>query len=119
MGKVEPAAALTNFPQARMVALTEAIEIGFGRIALQSAEYHKLWNRRIAQLHTATKSLVHSFLVVHLAVSHPSLTLAVALTVLATLPDELLRRDELNARILNVPAMNGVLNIPKPASTTN
>ena len=39
--KVEPAAALTNLPQAWMVALTEAVEIGFGRVAFQSAEYRR------------------------------------------------------------------------------
>lgn len=91
-----------------MVALAEAVEIGFGRVALQSAEYHKLRNRRIAQPHAATQRLVHCLLVVHLAVTHLSLTLAVALAILATFLDELLGRDELNARIFNVSAMNGL-----------
>lgn len=106
--EVEPAAAFTYLPQARMVALAEAVEIGFGRVALQSAEYHKLWNRCVAQPHAAPQGLVHCFLVVHLAISHLSITLAVALAVLATLLDELLGRDELNARIFNVSAMNGL-----------
>ena len=91
-----------------MFALAEAVEIGFGRVALQSAEYHKLWNRCIAQAHATTQGLVHCLFVVHLAVSHLSLTLAIALAVLATFLDELLGRDELNARILNVSAMNGL-----------
>ena len=91
-----------------MFALAEAVEIGFGRVALQSAEYHKLWNRSIAQPHAASQSLVHCFLVVHLAVAHLCQTLAVALAVLATFLDEFLGRDKLNARILNVSAMNGL-----------
>ena len=45
--EIEPAAAFTYLPQAWMFALAEAVEIGFGRVALQSAEYHKLWNRGI------------------------------------------------------------------------
>ena len=91
-----------------MFALAEAVEIGFGRVALQSAEYHKLWNRRIAQPHAATQSLVHCLFVVHLAVTHLFLTLAIAFAVLASFLDELLGRDELNARIFNVSAMNGL-----------
>ena len=45
--EVEPAAAFAYLPQARMFALAEAVEIGFGRVALQSAEYHKLRDRCI------------------------------------------------------------------------
>ena len=89
-----------------MFALAEAVEIGFGRVALQSAEYHKLWNRGIAQPHTAAQGFVHSLLVVHLAIIHLFLTLAIAFAVLATFIDELLGRDELNARIFKVSAMN-------------
>ena len=91
-----------------MVAFAEAVEIGFGRVTFQSAEYHKLWNRRIAQPHAATQSLVHCFLVVHLAITYLSLTLAIAFAVLAAFLDELLGRDELNACIFNVSAMNGL-----------
>ena len=82
-----------------MVAFAEAVEIGFGRIAFQSTEYHKLRNRCITQLQAATQSLVHCFLIVHLAVTNLSITLAIAFTVLTTLLDELLGRDKLNARI--------------------
>ena len=91
-----------------MFALAEAVEIGFGRVALQAAEYHKLWNRRVTQLQAESQSLIHCLLVVHLTVSHLSLTLAVALAILTTFFDELLGRDEFNACILNVSAMNGL-----------
>ena len=91
-----------------MLTLAEAIEIGLGRVALQSAVYHKLWNRGIAQLHAASQSLVHRLGVVHLAVANLLVTLAVALTVLTALLDELLGGDELDAGILDVAAMNGL-----------
>ena len=89
-----------------MFALAEAVEISFSRVALQPAEYHKLWNRRIAQFHAASQGLIHCFLVVHLAVAHLSLTLALALSIVAPLLDKFLGRDELNSRIDNVSTMN-------------
>ena len=91
-----------------MLALAEAVEIGFGRVAFQSAEYHKLRDGGISQLHAAPQGLVHCLLVVHLAVAHLLVTLAIALAVLATHLDELLGGDELDAGILDVASMNGL-----------
>ena len=49
LGEVEPAAAFQHLPETGMLALAEAVEIGLGRVALQSAEHHKVGNRGIAQ----------------------------------------------------------------------
>jgi len=69
--------------KAGLIALAEAVEIGFGRVALQSAEYHEFRNRGIPQSHTAPQGFFHRLLVVHLTVADRLVALAIAFTVLS------------------------------------
>ena len=91
-----------------MLALAEAVEIGLGRVALQSAEHHKVRNRGIAQPQATPQGLVHCLLVVHLTVAHWRLALAVALAVSAALLHKLLGGDELQSGIDDILARDGL-----------
>ena len=89
-----------------MITLAETVEITLGRVTLQSAEDHKLRNGYVTQFHAASQCLVHCFLIVHLTVAYLRLTLAITLSVAATLLDKFLGRDKLYACIDDIPAMN-------------
>ena len=91
-----------------MLTLAEAVEISLGGVAPQAAVDHKFGDGGVAQSHTATQGLVHRLLVVHLAVAHRLLALAIALAVLTAFLDKLLGGDELDAGIPHVAAMNGL-----------
>ena len=88
-----------------MLTLAEAVEISLGGVAPQTAVDHKIRDGGVAQSHAATQGLVHRLLVVHLAVAHWLLALAIALAVLTAFLDKLLGGNELDAGIPHVAAM--------------
>jgi len=91
LGIVEPAVAFLYLPQTRMVAFADAVEIAPGRIAFQSAIRHKDRDCYVTKSQTAFQSFVHFLEGVHLTVAYRGgLTLTVALTIVATLADEIL-----------------------------
>ena len=91
-----------------MLTLAEAVEISLGGVAPQTAVDHKIRDGGVAQSHAATQGLVHRLLVVHLAVAHRLLALAIAFAVLTAFLDKLLGGNELDAGIPHVAAMNGL-----------
>lgn len=91
-----------------MLTLAEAVEISLGGVAPQTAVDHKLGDGGVAQSHAATQGLVHRLLVVHLAVAHWLLALAIPFAILTAFLDKLLGGDELDAGIPHVAAMNGL-----------
>ena len=73
-----------------MVAFADAVEIAPGRIAFQSAIRHKDRDFYVTKSQTVFQSFVHFLEGVHLTVAYGGLTLTLALTIVATLADEIL-----------------------------
>ena len=103
---VVPKTSAKDLLEARIITSAKAIKITSGRIALQSAEYHKNGDGDKAVSHASAKGGFHRLRVVHLAVAHRPVSFAKAFTSVACLLDKTPAWFEIYASIPDVLSSN-------------